>query len=79
MIRDLYSLPTEGAEVRQFCGGNLQGEHEACVKFAKIPGAESAYVLTDSKPEGAGQEVRYTEAELDAFVIGYAAERGLSL
>ncbi|MEU9777276.1 DUF397 domain-containing protein [Streptomyces sp. NPDC047968] len=79
MNRDLYSLPTEGAEVRQFCGGNLQGEHEACVQFAQIPGAETAYILTDSKPEGAGNEVRFTEAELDAFVLGYAAERGLKL
>ncbi|WP_149183400.1 DUF397 domain-containing protein [Streptomyces sp. TRM49041] len=79
MISDLYSLPTEGAEVRQFCGGNLQGEHESCVQFAQIPGAETAYVLTDSKPEGAGKELRFDEAELDSFVLGYAAERGLKL
>ncbi|AKJ12907.1 hypothetical protein ABB07_23590 [Streptomyces incarnatus] len=79
MSRDLYSLSTDGAEFQQFCGGNLQGEHESCVRFAKIPGAESAYVLTDSKPEGAGKEVRYSETELDTFVVGYAKNRGLSL
>ncbi|MGW0207412.1 DUF397 domain-containing protein [Streptomyces sp. NPDC003233] len=79
MSDDLYSLPTEGAKFQQFCGGNLQSEHEACVKFAEIPGSKSAYVLTDSKPEGAGREVRYSAAELDTFVIGYAKERGLSL
>ncbi|MGW3336246.1 DUF397 domain-containing protein [Streptomyces sp. NPDC001009] len=79
MNRGLYSLPTEGAEVRQFCGGNQGGDNEQCVQFAQIPGAESAFVLTDSKPEGAGQEVRYSAAELDAFALGWAAERGLKL
>ncbi|MDX3383604.1 DUF397 domain-containing protein [Streptomyces niveiscabiei] len=76
---DLYTLPVEGTEARQFCGGNLGGEHEACVRFALIPGAQPAYVLTDSKPEGAGKEIRFTEAELDAFVIGYARERHLTI
>ncbi|MGW4224895.1 DUF397 domain-containing protein [Streptomyces bauhiniae] len=79
MRNDLYSLPTDGAAFKQFCGGNLGGENETCVKFAQLPGTESAYVLTDSKPEGAGREVRFTAAELDAFVIGYARERGLRL
>ncbi|MGW4286136.1 DUF397 domain-containing protein [Streptomyces sp. NPDC004673] len=79
MDRNLYALPTEGAEFQKFCGGNLGGENETCVKFAQLPGAESAFVLADSKPEGAGKEVRFTGAELDAFVLGYAARRGLTL
>lgn len=79
MERNIYSLPTEGATFQKFCGGNLQGEHESCVELGQIPGAGTAYALRDSKPEGAGKELRFTEAELDDFVRGYAARRGLKL
>ncbi|MER6059853.1 DUF397 domain-containing protein [Streptomyces sp. NPDC001792] len=78
-MKDLYALPTEGASFASFCGGNLQGEHESCVEVGQIPGAAEAYVLRDNKPEGAGKELRFTQAELDAFVVGYAAQRGLKL
>lgn len=79
MNGDLYSLPIDGVEFQQFCGGNAGGENETCVRFARIPGTESALVLRDSKPEGTGHEVRFTAAELDDFVLGYAAQRGLTL
>ncbi|MCY0947161.1 DUF397 domain-containing protein [Streptomyces antarcticus] len=79
MKSDLYSFPTDSADFTKFCGGNLQGDHEACVELAAIPGAETAFALRDSKPEGAGNELRFTEAELDTFVLGYAAKRGLKL
>lgn len=78
-MSEIYNLPVEGASFQRHCGGNLQGEHESCVEYGQIPGATAAYILRDSKPEGAGKELRFTEAELDAFVVGYAAQRGLKL
>ncbi|MBM7167909.1 DUF397 domain-containing protein [Streptomyces sp. G44] len=79
MSSSIYSLPVAGATFENFCGGNLQGEHESCIEVAAIPGAESAFVLTDNKPEGAGQELRFTAAEVDDFVVGWAKKRGLAL
>ncbi|MDT0341581.1 DUF397 domain-containing protein [Streptomyces litchfieldiae] len=79
MSRDLYDLPIEGADFTNFCGGNLSGEHESCVEVARIPGEAAAFAIRDSKPEGAGRELRFTGAELDEFVIGYATRRGLKL
>lgn len=78
-MSSLYSLPIEGAEFQNFCGGNLGGEHESCVEISAIPGAVSAFVLRDNKPEGAGIELRFTEEELNDFVRGYAMEQGLKL
>lgn len=76
---NLYSLPLDGAEFTKHCGGNLQGDHEACVDYATIPGAAESFVLTDTKAEGAGQELRFTGEELDNFVVGYAKKRGLTI
>ncbi|EFL13874.1 DUF397 domain-containing protein [Streptomyces sp. C] len=77
--QDLYSLPIEGAEFTKHCGGNLQGDHEACVEYAAIPGSTEGFVLTDTKAGGAGQQLRFTTEELDNFVLGYAEKRGLSI
>ncbi|WP_269853071.1 DUF397 domain-containing protein [Streptomyces sp. RPT161] len=77
-MADLYTLPAKGAEFTTFCGGNLGGEHETCLAVAEIPGATGAYILHDDKPEGVGRELRATAAELDAFVRGWAALRGLA-
>ncbi|MEV7425950.1 MULTISPECIES: DUF397 domain-containing protein [unclassified Streptomyces] len=74
----LYSLPTEEAAFESFCGGNLGGEHESCVEIAAVPGATFAYVLRDSKPEGAGRELRFTEAELNGFAAGWVKRQGLA-
>jgi hypothetical protein len=79
MATDLYQMPTNGAEFTRFCGGNLQSEHEACVELAPIPGSDSAFVVRDTKAEGSGRELRFTGDELDTFVRGYAAQRGLTL
>ncbi|MGP3924479.1 DUF397 domain-containing protein [Streptomyces sp. 8N616] len=78
-MHNLYGLPLEGAEFAQFCGGNLGGEHETCLSVAEIPGATGAYVLRDTKPSGAGQELRVTADELDTFVLGWAQKRGLRI
>ncbi|MFE4329198.1 DUF397 domain-containing protein [Streptomyces sp. NPDC056831] len=79
-MQNLYTLPaaTNGT-FENFCGGNLNGEHESCIDVAAIPGATEAFALRDSKPEGAGQELRVTAAEVDDFVLGWAKKRGLAL
>lgn len=79
MTSDLYQAPSSGAGFTRFCGGNLQSEQESCVELAPIPGSAPAFIVRDSKAEGSGRELRFTGQELDNFVRGYAAQRGLSL
>ncbi|GAA0336405.1 DUF397 domain-containing protein [Streptomyces blastmyceticus] len=76
-MKDLYSLPADGARFENFCGGNLGGEHESCVEVGAIPGAEAAFAIRDNKPEGAGLELRFSEAELNDFALGWARKQGL--
>lgn len=76
--RNLYALPTEGVKPQSYCGGNLTGDNESCLAFAEIPGAPGAFVLTDTKPQGAGREIRVTADELDSFATGWIAQRGLT-
>jgi Domain of unknown function (DUF397) len=79
MNGDLYQMPSSGAEFTRFCGGNLQSENESCVEVASIPGSAPAFIIRDTKAQGAGRELRFTGLELDNFVRGYAAQRGLTL
>ena len=79
MSNDLYQMPSSGAKFTKFCGGNLQSENESCVEMAPIPGSVSAFIVRDSKTEGSERELRFTGQELDTFVQGYAAQRGLTL
>ena len=79
MSNDLYQMPSGGAQFTNFCGGNLQSENESCVEIAPIPGSDSAFIVRDTKTEGSGRELRFTGQELDTFVQGYAAQRGLTL
>ncbi|GAB2901336.1 DUF397 domain-containing protein [Streptomyces mayteni] len=76
---NLYELPLQEPEFVAFCGGNLGGEHETCLAVAEIPGAADGYVLRDTKREGSRHEVRATVQELDAFALGWARRRGLTL
>ncbi|MFJ5686185.1 DUF397 domain-containing protein [Streptomyces sp. NPDC093099] len=78
-LNTIYSLPAEGAEFENFCGGNLGGEHESCVEVGAIPDATPSYVLHDSKPEGVGRELRFTEKELNDFAVGWVKKQGLVL
>ncbi|MDX3375187.1 DUF397 domain-containing protein [Streptomyces sp. ME02-6991-2A] len=41
-------------------------------------GAEASFAIRDSKPEGAGKELRFTEAELDDFAAGWVRTRSLT-
>lgn len=74
----LYGLPVEGAEFQSWCGGNLGGSNETCVKVAEIPGAPGTFVVQDSKADGAGRELRFTANELDSFTEGWTAFRSMS-
>ncbi|MFC9244459.1 DUF397 domain-containing protein [Streptomyces sp. NPDC057136] len=78
-MKDLYTLPTDGTEFENFCGGNLGGEHESCVEVGAIPGSATAFALRDNKPQGAGLELRFTEAELNDFALGWVKKQGLAL
>ncbi|MET8839660.1 DUF397 domain-containing protein [Streptomyces rubiginosohelvolus] len=80
MDGNLYTLPVpDTSAFERYCGGNLGGSNETCVSFAAIPGAESSFVVRDSKPEGAGKELRFSEAELDEFASGWVKRRGLTV
>ncbi|MFG2639139.1 DUF397 domain-containing protein [Streptomyces sp. NPDC048362] len=75
MNGNLYALSADGVETTNFCGGPCT---EGCVDFAAIPGAADSFVVRDSKPEGAGKELRFTAAELDDFALGWVKNRGLT-
>jgi hypothetical protein len=79
MNGDLYQMPSSGAQFTRFCGGNLQSENESCVEIAPVPGSASAFIVRDTKAQGPSRELRFTGQELDNFVRGYAAQRGLTL
>ncbi|MFJ3533428.1 MULTISPECIES: DUF397 domain-containing protein [unclassified Streptomyces] len=76
---DLYGLTAEGTTFENFCGGNLNGEHESCVEVGAISGSGTAFAVRDNKPEGAGLELRFTEAELNDFALGWVKKQGLPL
>ncbi|MFJ9976469.1 DUF397 domain-containing protein [Streptomyces cyaneofuscatus] len=80
MSGNLYALPIPAADAfAAYCGGNAGGSNETCVSLAAIPGAEASFAIRDSKPEGAGKELRLTAAELDHFAAGWVRTRGLTL
>ncbi|MEU1051736.1 DUF397 domain-containing protein [Streptomyces sp. NPDC005876] len=76
MDSNLYTLPTDGVETTNFCGGPCT---EGCVDFAAVPGTADSFIVRDSKPEGAGKELRYTGSELDDFALGWVRQRGLTV
>ncbi|MFE9923256.1 DUF397 domain-containing protein [Streptomyces sp. NPDC005774] len=76
---NLYELPAAvDAPARKWCGGNLGGDNETCMTTAPLTGMD-AFVVGDSKPEGAGHQLRMTGAELDAFALEWARSRSLAL
>ncbi|ARF55096.1 DUF397 domain-containing protein [Streptomyces gilvosporeus] len=76
-MSNLYTLPVNDDSFKNYCGGNLQSEHESCVEISAL--GTTGFALRDSKPEGAGKELRFTTVEMDDFVRGYAEQRGISL
>jgi hypothetical protein len=76
---NLYALSAVAdAPAKKWCGGNLGGDNETCVTTAPLVNLD-AFVVGDSKPEGAGRELRMSGAELDTFAVAWARTRGLAL
>lgn len=78
---DLYGINLAGIETVKMCGGNTgtqtDDDQESCVTATAIPGVDGALALGDTKHPGL--QLRFTAAELDAFTLRYARERGLTL
>ncbi|MGQ0841034.1 DUF397 domain-containing protein [Actinokineospora sp.] len=77
---DLYAGRLDSATWTRMCGGgNGEDENtEACVEFTSVPGHTNAVAIRDSKNHGAG-ELRFTAAEMHAFVRGYVMENNINL
>lgn len=75
---DLYSMPI-GAPAA-YCGGNSDddGTEESCVTIAPISGEVGAVALGDTKRPDL-PALRFTAAEMNAFVRSYAREHGIVL
>ncbi len=71
----IYSLPVDEGTFENFCGGNLQGEHESCVEISDL--GSGAFAVRGNKPEDAGRELRFSTQELDDFAEGWIAKRNL--
>ncbi len=80
-MRDLYDVDlTEVAAVR-LCGGNTGDKSddgsESCVTLAKIPGADGAVALGDSKRPDL-TPLRFTAVEVAEFVCQYVVTHGFT-
>ncbi|MER8044361.1 DUF397 domain-containing protein [Streptomyces sp. NPDC094032] len=65
-MSDLYERELSG-DFAALCGGGTDndGNMESCITLAELRGG--GYALGDSKPEGAGRELRMSAAEITAF------------
>ncbi|MEU8541727.1 DUF397 domain-containing protein [Streptomyces sp. NPDC048717] len=65
-MTDLYAREVSGP-FAALCGGGTDndGNMESCITLAELHGG--GYALGDSKPEGAGRELRMSAAEITAF------------
>lgn len=63
---NLYEREIKG-EFAALCGGGTDndGSMESCISVAELQGG--GYALGDTKPEGAGRELRMTKDEITAF------------
>jgi hypothetical protein len=75
---DLYSVDIPDEAFGTPCGGNIGGSLESCVDSAEIPGQPGAVALRDTKLGAASPELRFSAAEMTAFVASYAATQGTS-
>ncbi len=79
-MASLYDLPLEGVTFVRPCGCN-QGsdDSDTCILVGELPGAEvTAFALTTTTDPDR-EPIRATEEELDAFALGWARRRGLTL
>lgn len=77
MSDDLYGIDLSGASWVKPCGGNSDdnGDEESCVLVAQAPGLVA---LRDSKNHGL-EALRFTKAEIDAFVRHYVRENDIAI
>jgi hypothetical protein len=78
-MRNLYELATAQTQETTWCGGNLGGDNETCMTTVPLAGVTDAFAVGDTKPEGRGNQLRMTGAELDTFAVEWARSRGLAL
>ncbi|MFI9387829.1 DUF397 domain-containing protein [Kutzneria sp. NPDC052558] len=80
-MRDLYDIDLSGVVAVRLCGGNTGDQsddtNESCVTLALIPGTDGAMALGDSKRPDL-PPLRFTSAEVDAFISQYVATRGFT-
>ncbi|WP_432114958.1 DUF397 domain-containing protein [Streptomyces sp. S1] len=71
-MSDLYEREVSG-EFAALCGGGTDndGNMESCITLAELHGG--GYALGDSKPGGAGRELRMSAEEITAFARGWIA------
>ncbi|MFJ3904234.1 DUF397 domain-containing protein [Streptomyces sp. NPDC090025] len=71
-MSDLYAREVSG-QLAALCGGGTDndGSMESCITLAELRGG--GYALGDSKPEGAGRELRMSAAEITAFARSWLA------
>ncbi|MFF9644695.1 DUF397 domain-containing protein [Kitasatospora aureofaciens] len=58
------------------CGGGTDndGSMESCISVAELAGG--GYALGDTKPEGAGRELRMSREEITSFAEAWLAGQG---
>ncbi|PZT76333.1 MULTISPECIES: DUF397 domain-containing protein [unclassified Streptomyces] len=72
-MANLYEQQVSGPYA-SFCAGGTDndGNMESCLTLAELAGG--GYSLGDSKPEGAGRELRMTAEEITTFARGWLAQ-----
>ncbi|WP_436739891.1 DUF397 domain-containing protein [Streptomyces sp. BBFR102] len=76
-MASLYNREVSGP-YSKFCGGGTDnsGNMESCITIAELAGG--GYSLGDSKPEGAGRELRMSAEEITNFAKGWLAQNAKS-
>ncbi|MFJ7267234.1 DUF397 domain-containing protein [Streptomyces sp. NPDC099050] len=72
---NLYEKAIEGPFIALCSGGdNGSDSMESCITVSDLVGG--GYALRDSKPEGQGQELRMSRAEITGFAREWLAKNG---
>ncbi|KAA6220614.1 DUF397 domain-containing protein [Streptomyces albofaciens JCM 4342] len=75
MSDNLYERQAVGP-FAALCGGGDEGDDsmESCITVSELHGG--GYALRDSKPEGAGRELRMSRDEITAFARKWMEQHG---
>ncbi|MEY9946931.1 ATP-binding protein [Kitasatospora sp. GAS1066B] len=72
MNDNLYDRPVSGPFAALCGGGTNDGSMEDCISVAELAGG--GYALGDTKPEGAGRELRMSRDEITSFAEAWLAQ-----